>query len=131
MWRSRLRVVPATIVAVLVASACSSAPAAPELRTAAVARGGVTQTVAVSGSVNAAGQVRLNFKSAGRLAEIYVAPGQQVTLGQPLAKLDTTDLIVSLNQAQANVGSAQANYERTISGASNEPSSIRRISSSH
>lgn len=128
MLRSRLRVVPATIVAVLVAGACSAAPAAPELRTAVVARGGVTQTVAVSGSVNAAGQVRLNFKSAGRLAEIYVAPGQQVTPGQPLAKLDTTDLIVALNQAQANVGSAQASYERTISGASSEDLAIARQS---
>ena len=128
MLRARLRVVPAMIVAVLIASACSAAPAAPELRTAAVARGGVTQTVAVSGSVNAAGQVRLNFKSAGRLAEIYVAPGQQVTIGQPLAKLDTTDLLVSLNQAQANVGSAQANYERTISGASSEDLAIARQS---
>ena len=128
MSRSRLRVVPATIVAVLVASACSAAPAAPELRTALVARGGVTQTVAVSGSVNAAGQVRLNFKSAGRLAEIYVTAGQQVTLGQPLAKVDTTDLIVALNQAQANVGSAQANYERTIAGASSEDLAIARQS---
>lgn len=123
------RVVPAAaVVAILIASACSAAPVAPELRTAVVARGAVTQTVAVSGSVNAAGQVRLNFKTGGRLAEIYVAPGQQVTPGQPLARLDTTDLIVSLNQAQANVGSAQANYERTIAGASGEDLAIARQS---
>ena len=128
MSRSRLRVVPATIVAVLVASACSAAPAAPELRTALVARGGVTQTVTVSGSVNAASEVRLNFKSAGRLAEIYVAPGQQVTAGQTLAKLDTTDFIVALNQVQANVSAAQANYERTIAGASSEDLAIARQS---
>jgi len=128
MSLSRLRVVPAAVVAILVASACGGAPAAPELRTALVTRGGITQTVAVSGSVNAAGQVRLNFKTAGRLAEIYVAPGQQVTAGQPLAKLDTTDLIVALNQVQANVGSAQANYERTVSGASSEDLAIARQS---
>ena len=78
MTFSRLRVVPAAAVAaILMASACNAAPAAPELRTAVVARGAVTQTVAVSGSVNAAGQVRLNFKTAGRLAEIYVAPASR------------------------------------------------------
>jgi len=128
MSGTRLRVASATIAAILVAGACTSAPAAPELRTAVVARGAVTQTVSVSGSVNASGQVRLNFKSAGRLAEIYVAAGQQVTPGQPLARLDTTDLIVALNQAQANVGSAQANYERTIAGASGEDLAIARQS---
>jgi len=128
MVSTQLRVATAAIAAILIAGACTAAPAAPELRTAVVARGGVTQTVSVSGSVNAAGQVRLNFKTAGRLAEIYVAAGQQVTPGQPLARLDTTDLIVALNQAQANVGSAQASYERTISGASGEDLAIARQS---
>lgn len=128
MSGTRHRFATATIAAILVAGACNSAPAAPELRTALVARGAVTQTVSVSGSVNASGQVRLNFKTAGRLAEIYVTAGQQVTPGQPLARLDTTDLIVALNQAQANVGSAQANYERTIAGASAEDLAIARQS---
>ena len=128
MSRIRLRIVAAATAALFTASACSAAPAAPELRTAVVARGGVTQTVAVSGSVSAANQIRLNFKTGGRLAEIYVATGQQVTAGQPLAKLDTTDLILALNQAQASVGSAQANYERTIAGASPEDLAIARAS---
>ncbi|GAC1695575.1 MAG: hypothetical protein NVS9B6_01450 [Candidatus Limnocylindrales bacterium] len=125
---THLRAASAAIVAVLIGSACNAAPAAPELRTAVVARGSVTQTVSVSGSVNASGQVRLNFKTAGRLAEIYVAAGQQVTPGQPLGRLDTTDLIVALNQAQANVAAAQASYERTIAGASGEDLAIARQS---
>lgn len=128
MSRIRLRIAAAATAALVGASACGAAPAAPELRTAVVARGGVTQTVAVSGSVNATGQVRLNFKTGGRLAELYVAPGQQVTAGQPLAKLDTTDLALALNQAQASVTSAQASYERTIAGASAEDLAIARQS---
>ena len=128
MSRIRLRITAAATAALVAASACGAAPAAPELRTAVVARGGVTQTVAVSGSVNATGQVRLNFKTGGRLAELYVAPGQQVTAGQPLAKLDTTDLALALNQAQASVTSAQASYERTIAGASAEDLAIARQS---
>lgn len=128
MSRIHLRVGAAAIAALLAASACSAAPAAPELRTAVVARGSVTQTVTVSGSVSAANQIRLNFKTGGRLAEVYVAPGQQVTAGQPLARLDTTDLSLALNQAQASVGSAQANYDRTIAGASPEDLAIARQS---
>ena len=128
MSRSRLRILAAAVAAMLVAGACSAAPAAPELRTAPVTRGAVTQTVTVSGSVNAASEVRLNFKTAGRLAAVYVAPGQQVTPGQPLAQLDTTDLVVALNQVQANLAGAQASYDRTTAGASSEDLAIARQS---
>ncbi|MEK7862217.1 MAG: efflux RND transporter periplasmic adaptor subunit, partial [Chloroflexota bacterium] len=55
----------------MVARSTSTAPKA-EIRTAPVTRGNVTQTVTVSGSVNALGQARLAFKTGGRLAQIYV-----------------------------------------------------------
>ena len=38
---------------------------------------------------------RLSFKSSGKLAEVDVAVGQQVTAGQTLARLDTTDLQIA------------------------------------
>ncbi|TMF58883.1 MAG: hypothetical protein E6I19_00890, partial [Chloroflexi bacterium] len=53
-------------------------------RTAEAARASLAQTVAISGSVNPAGQARLNFRSAGRLSAISVTVGQQVTTGQEL-----------------------------------------------
>src|SRR5919109_2834931 len=74
-----------------------------EFRTATVQRGNVTQTVSVSGSVNASSQVHLNFKSGGKLAAVMVQTGQQVQAGDLLAKLDDSDARVALQQAQANL----------------------------
>ena len=103
--------------ATLVARSNTTAPKT-EVRTATVTRGSVTQTVSVSGSVNALGQARLAFKTGGKLATIYVTAGQAVTPGQPLAKLDTTDLETTLATAQQNLASAQASYQKQLLAAS-------------
>ncbi|HEX4744770.1 MAG TPA: biotin/lipoyl-binding protein [Candidatus Limnocylindria bacterium] len=95
----------------------TSSPAAAETRTAPVTRASVTQTVAVSGSVNAGGTIRLNFQTSGRVAEILVKVGDRVTAGQLLARLDTATLEVAVAQAQANLTSAQARYEQALAGA--------------
>ena len=96
----------------------ANAPAAKtELRTQAVTKGSVVQSVAVSGSVAAMNQTKLTFRTSGKISDIYVSVGQQVTAGQPLAKLDTTDLEAALAQAQANLVTAQNNYNRTASTA--------------
>ena len=90
-------------------------PAAkPELRTTAVTKGNVTQTVSVSGSVAAQGQAKLAFKTGGRISEIYVGVGQAVTAGQSLAKLDTADLETALATAQQNLANAQASYQKAV-----------------
>src|SRR5207249_7386279 len=76
-------------------------------------------------------------KSTGKISDIYVSVGQQVTAGQPLAKLDTTDLEAALAQAQANLVSAQNNYNRTASTTSdaqkalNQDRKSTRLNSSH
>src|SRR5579859_2071773 len=87
---TRARLIAGTAIVLLVsggiiATRATSTPAAPPLRTAAVARGAVTQTVQVSGSVNPATQTRLAFKVAGRLAQTMVTVGQTVAAGQTLA----------------------------------------------
>ncbi len=120
-WPGRIvaLVVVAGVVggATLVARGNTAAPKA-ELRTATVTRGSVTQTVSVSGSVNAFGQARLSFKTGGKLAQVFVVTGQPVTLGQPLAKLDTTDLETTLGTAQQNLANAQASYQKQLLSAS-------------
>ena len=99
------------------ASRMNAAPAKQELRTQPVTRGSVVQTVSISGSVSASGQTKLAFKTNGRIAAVYVAIGQQVTSGQALAKIDTTDLENALVQAQANLRSAQLSYDRAVNSA--------------
>ena len=105
----------------------ANAPAAKtELRTQAVTKGSVIQSVAVSGSVAASNQTKMSFKTAGKIAALYVSVGQPVTAGQPLAKLDTTDLETALAQAQANLVTAQNNYNRTASTTSDSQKALNQ-----
>lgn len=114
----------------LLAAACGAAPAATETRTAQVARGSVTQTVAVSGSVSSAGTVKLNPATNGKVAQLLVGVGQQVTAGQPLAKLDTTDLESAVTTAQNNLAAAQTNYDKALSGVNDAQSSFSQTQQS-
>ena len=119
-WPGRLLAI-ALVVAVgggaLFASRANSQPTKQELRTQAVTKGSVTQSVAVSGSVAASGQTKLAFKTNGRVSALYVAVGQQVTAGQALATIDATDLQNALQQAQQNLKSAQLSYQKTVQSA--------------
>ena len=114
----------------LLAAACGAAPPAAETRTAQVSRGAVTQTVAVSGSVSSAGTVKLNPATSGKVAQLLVTVGQAVTAGQPLAKLDTTDLEAALASAQNNVDAAQTSYNKALSGVSDAQSSYSQTQQS-
>jgi len=128
-WPGRIFAV--ALIAVIAGGAVfvsrANAPVAKaELRTQAVTKGSVIQSVAVSGSVAAANQTKLTFKSAGKIAAVYVSVGQQVTAGQPLAKLDTTDLEAALAQAQANLVTAQNNYNRTASSTNDSQKALNQ-----
>ena len=105
-------------------AACGGTPAVAEVRTAQVSRGSVTQTVAVSGSVSSAGTVKLNPATNGKVAQLLVGVGQQVTAGQPLARLDTTDLQAAVTTAQNNLAGAQTNYDKAVNGLSDAQSSL-------
>jgi len=95
-----------------------------DLRTTTVTKANVTQTVSVSGSVSATGQAKLAFKTGGRISQIFVGVGQAVTAGQPLAKLDTTDLETALATAQQNLANAQAAYQKAVLSANDTRKSL-------
>lgn len=127
-WAGRAVVglVAVTLVAGLVIVPRISASAPPaQIRSQAVTRANVTQSVSVSGSVTAE-TVRVGFRPQGRLVEISVKVGDTVAAGQVLARLDPTDLQTAVKQAQANVLSAQARYDTTVAGASAEDIALAR-----
>ncbi len=68
-----------------------------------------------------------NFVVPGRLAELDVTVGQQVTQGQVLAKLDTTLLNAAVNTARANVTAAEVQFSNAEAnqGAVNEQTSAQ------
>ncbi|HEY2930585.1 MAG TPA: efflux RND transporter periplasmic adaptor subunit [Acidobacteriota bacterium] len=68
----------------------------------------VARAVAVSGTLAAEEQVVLAMKVPGRLSEISVDLGSPVRRGQAIAKLDTTDYRLRMEQAQTALQQARA-----------------------
>lgn len=61
------------------------------------------------GTVDAEELVKYSFKTAGQINKIYVSVGDRVKKGDPLAKLDTTDLDYQLSMAKETMNTAKVN----------------------
>ena len=70
----------------------TAATETPGWTTTTVNTGTIDAAVSATGSVEAQAQAELRFAADGTVTEILVKPGQQVQAGQPLARLDATDL---------------------------------------
>jgi len=82
----------------------------------AARKGTLTATVSTTGPLVAVNQARLSFRTAGVLKELNVQMGSTVKAGDVLAKLDTTDLEMALNQAQINLQNSQIKYQQLQQG---------------
>jgi HlyD family secretion protein len=80
----------------------------PDYTVVAVTRGNITSTVSATGTVLPERQAGLSFQSAGTIVKVAVKVGDQVTAGQLLAQLDTTDIELAVRQAQVGLRTAQA-----------------------
>lgn len=95
-------------------AACSkqtppSEPARP-VRTLVVSANQQHLMAEYSGSVVARVESQLGFRVGGKIKLRKVEVGSQVKPGDVLMQLDTQDLILGLNQAQANVHTAHSNF---------------------
>lgn len=90
-------------------------PVVPQ--TVAVTRGDVQQTVTAPGELVQTRQATLSFDVSGKLAELDLRPGDRVTAGQILARLDTAPLERALEEAQLKLSLAQAEYARQLADA--------------
>jgi HlyD family secretion protein len=79
----------------------------PATETALVERGDLSLTVDVSGSLIPHTDVSLAFITGGRVADVLVVEGQQVSAEQPLLRLDTQDLEWQVEQARLSVSIAE------------------------
>lgn len=102
------------------AATATTRPAATAVPTMPAGAGGTRLsdgTVIASGQVLPEHAVDLSFEVDGVVGEIMVQPGDTVTAGQPLATLDRRNLQLNVEEAQAQLAEAKANYERLIAGA--------------
>ena len=79
-----------------------------EISTQTVKRGDFTQSVSVSGKVDALESVNLTFQTAERLSYVGVKPGDYVKKWQTIASLDQNQLQASLRQAEQDFIAGQA-----------------------
>jgi HlyD family secretion protein len=73
-----------------------------------VERGTLLALVNATGSVLPKKQTTLSFQAPGRVAEVLVEEGEFVTAGAPLARLETSDLLFAISQAEIGLATAQA-----------------------
>lgn len=95
-----------------------SAPPPPQV--AALA----TQPIVANGIVAPASHVDLRFDTGGVVREVLVREGDAVRAGDPLVRLDTSDLELRIAQARANLAAAQSSYDLLASTAT--PVDIQR-----
>jgi HlyD family secretion protein len=83
-----------------------------EREEAIVEPGTLLAVVNATGMVLPERQTTLTFQGAGRVAEVLVEEGDTVQTGQVLARLETTDLIFAIQQAELALATAQTQYVR-------------------
>ncbi|MFA6105637.1 MAG: HlyD family efflux transporter periplasmic adaptor subunit [Patescibacteria group bacterium] len=89
--------------------------------TATVEKQTIISTVSGSGQVSTLKRLDLKPQTSGTtnqvtLTSMNVVPGQIVKAGQVIAVIDNTSAMVSLEQAQASLISAEANYKKILGG---------------
>ena len=96
-------------LALLGLTACNSLGGKNQLveQSVKVVRGNLTAKVSGSGNIAVANEAKMSFGMAGRVDEIYVEEGEEVSTYQALAKLDTGALELALTQAQVARSQAQ------------------------
>jgi HlyD family secretion protein len=113
-------VIVAAVVGVGVLRTRQAASSEDETRSAVVERGTLLVAVSASGNIEPEARVDLVFSSSGRVAEVPVEVGDVVTAGDVLARLDTEQLALQVEQAQAALTSAEAQLAQLRAGARQE-----------
>lgn len=100
----------------------------PSYTTETVKRQGLVQTVSATGTVKAAEEINLNFKSSGKIKQINVKVGDKVKTGDKLVSLDSTDAGAAVLSAQAALKQAEAALAKLKSGAQAEDIAVTQAS---
>lgn len=123
--QSRLLVFFALIfVVVLMTAACGESGDVPgadgglDATPLPVAKAG--NEVVAEGEVVPIRSVELKFEQAGTIEEVLVDEGSIVETDEPMARLDTRDLALAVEDAKANLAQAQADYDSLMEGATPE-----------
>ena len=85
-----------------------------------VIQGELFQEISETGMVKKGNGLELGFKNSGRLEKIYVEVGDEVKSGQYIAKIETSQLQIQVQEAKANLTIFQSKLNKLLAGASQE-----------
>lgn len=116
MWKNMIifiAVLGATMAVVLATRSTAKSPVPPPYKQPAV--NPFQKSIAGSGLVEAASEnVVIGVTEAGRVAKVFVREGQNVKVGDPVLKTDTTDLEAQRVVVMAAVDAAQSALDRVV-----------------
>ena len=82
------------------------------VKVAPVVRSGIRSTIHSVGTVKALNQAKISAKIPGKIEHISAEEGDIVEAGQTLAKLEKTDLVLTVGQAEAALSMAEASFSK-------------------
>ena len=85
---------------------------APEIKTATVERGDIAVTIDATGTIKPLNIVKVSSKASGKILELRVDAGDYVEKDEVIAVIETTYVQISLEQAQADLRSAEARLQQ-------------------
>ncbi|MCE2413025.1 efflux RND transporter periplasmic adaptor subunit [Candidatus Poribacteria bacterium] len=84
----------------------------PEVKTAAVERGDIAVTIDATGTIKPLNIVKVSSKASGKILELRIDAGDYVEKDEIIAVIETTYVQISLEQAQADLRTAQARLQQ-------------------
>jgi HlyD family secretion protein len=126
IWLSIVAILVLTIIVLIVWQ--NKKNQQPQYTTIQAEVGPLSQTVSLTGTVKPVKELALNFLSAGRISDLMIKTGDNISAGQLLAELDYSALILRKNEAEAGLQIAQANLNKLLSGASQQTIAVNQSS---
>ncbi|HEY1489761.1 MAG TPA: efflux RND transporter periplasmic adaptor subunit, partial [Verrucomicrobiae bacterium] len=84
---------------------------APQYQTTAVTRGGLTQMVTATGTLNPVVNVTVGSQVSGRISKLYVDYNSMVKSNEVIAEIDPSTYQAAVEQSAADLANAKANLE--------------------
>jgi len=116
MRKKKIIIIVAAVALLILVVSQVSKNNGEEYQLTKVVMGTISQTVSETGQVQKGDKINLSFKSAGVIEKIYTTVGQVVARGTTLAKLDTSDFSIQLEEAKASLAVYQADLNKLVAG---------------
>ncbi len=115
-----------SIISILIVVLFGCKGDAPSYRTDPVSIGDIQQTVTATGTVNAVTTVQVGTQVSGTIKTLYVDFNSRVKKGQLIAQIDPSTFESQVQQAKANLLSAEANLEKAQTALANDKKTFDR-----